>query len=473
MNTNIKLIIKISLLVLILVNFQVSVNGQSVKCLTEPCFSIESDGGNVYRFSSEKKAGFIKVDKEKTQVLCQLSVDYVTAFSEGLSLALKKVGDGYLLYAIITEDYFVHELAFECYVGEFPFFSEGRLPVYVPSQKNERKYGYIDRYGELKIPMRYSKAYPFFNGRTLVKDKIGNSFVLSQDGKFFPVTSIFKNKNSEFMSHYDEYKEGDYDISQNICRPNIMSGKVSGMIYQDSETKLYGLKNGSGAVFIPAQFQYVSDFIDDVAIVSFPDTKMKLVRYCPSEIILSQKISKAREVGAGEECVCYTVRTPEGTAGEGGVLFRTYFNGKILETKMYQENSNTYSCDVVLPKSSKRVQIIVDDIIQKDLILPKVTPDIQEVYFRASSTQVRANSAGKANVVFTIENPNDESLTLTLSSTGKKAFFKNSEVTVGPYGILKITASFSGIKAKCASTVSISASNIETKEIGIQLVPYL
>lgn len=94
------------------------------------------------------------------------SVDSVTPFTEGLALVLSNSHSGQMqLRSILHEDGSVVGIAGEdVFVKDYPFFSEGLLPV----TNAKGKAGYMDANGIMVLPFKYSNPHPFSNGLAAV-----------------------------------------------------------------------------------------------------------------------------------------------------------------------------------------------------------------------------------------------------------------------------------------------------------------
>ncbi|MCM1028214.1 MAG: WG repeat-containing protein [Pseudoflavonifractor sp.] len=97
------------------------------------------------------------------------TTDSITPFIEGESLILTPAeGDRYRLQGILHADFTKTPVAEEVYVSEYPFFSEGLLPVC----NSQGFYGYMDPTGRMVLPTRYTNPHPFSEGRAVVTERM-------------------------------------------------------------------------------------------------------------------------------------------------------------------------------------------------------------------------------------------------------------------------------------------------------------
>ena len=161
--------------------FALQAKSQTAKWIIKPYYdSVVRYAEGVYKVSSGNKVGVVNAEGE---VVVSVSADSITAMSEGCALVLNRTEDGdYQLTNILYRDGSVTSIMGEYYVKAYPFFSEGRLPVY-----NKRKrYGYMDTSGKLVVNCSYSSAYPFSEGWAAVgkgKGILGIGVDLIKTGK--------------------------------------------------------------------------------------------------------------------------------------------------------------------------------------------------------------------------------------------------------------------------------------------------
>ena len=203
---------------------------------------------------SNVKWGFI--DKSG-KIVIDVGYDEVNNFSEGLAAFRDKASWGY----INKNGKVVHEAQ---YYNAFQFKNQLAKVC-----NFERKYGFIDQKGEVKIPLIYEDAKNFHEGLCAVKDStkwgfvnmenqmvIGNSFDAVKD--FTDGVAVVKKEGKTFLINKQGKKVSD-DFDK------ILS--ISKSIFKVKKGKKYGLINGAGKVLIAPTYQSISQMEGDVMAV--------------------------------------------------------------------------------------------------------------------------------------------------------------------------------------------------------------
>lgn len=147
-------------LLLCIVPFEV--NAESAKWTISPRYSNIIDfGKGLYKVKSGNKFGVL--DKSGKEVV-PITADSITNPSEGYSLILKGEDDKLRLTAIMNAYGVLTKVNESWYVDEFPFFSDGLLPVCT----KKGKYGFIDVNGKVCIDFAYGSVHPFCEGKAAV-----------------------------------------------------------------------------------------------------------------------------------------------------------------------------------------------------------------------------------------------------------------------------------------------------------------
>ncbi len=427
------------------------------------------DGG-LFMFKKDGKTGLLKIEDGKERIVCSISADFITDFHDGYAIAVNHVDDGYVLSSIINSDFTVFGLGPKFYVDEYPFFSEGRLPVYC-LEYGKRRYGYVDSMGGMVIQMKYRKAGPFFNGSAVVEDNFSSKpFLISADGK---EPSVFKkHQKIEFQQDYPQYDSiKDMDT---IIGSSISAGLADDepRLCTSQDGKYFGYEDKNGNEIVPVQFRYASRFCSGLAVVSH-DGMDRLIQYVPSKRIhVSQTLDGKPESEPGKEGVRYVVELPYALTDGRDLFLRAYCEGQSFEEKLIPAGNGTYYCKSVVPKADRVVWVIMDGVKLAGQFFPKATPDIFDISLSASKTRVRANSSNKANITFSVANPNDRDITLNISSSGVRPYLKKSTLVVPANAEVSFVASYSGIQTKCFSKITVSSDMTAPQSVSVQLIPY-
>ena len=169
------------------------VRAQSVKWSVPPEYdAIEQVSEKLYKVTTVKGEGLVSADGKV--IVDPGSADKISDFSEGFAIAMKADAKTkiYRLTGIISEDGEMLVPPGEFYIGDYPFFSEGFLPVF----NKKGAYGFLDKEGGLAVDFKYSTVHPFCQGYALVglgkPSKNGSSSGDPLESKD-PVTYVDKN----------------------------------------------------------------------------------------------------------------------------------------------------------------------------------------------------------------------------------------------------------------------------------------
>lgn len=328
--------------------FALQAKSQTAKWIIKPYYdSVVRWAENTYKVSSGNKVGIINSDGK---VVVSVSADSITAMSEGCALVLNRTEDGdYQLMNILHEDGSATSVIGEYYVKAYPFFSEGRLPVY-----NKRKrYGYMDTTGKLVINCTYSSAYPFSEGWAVVgkgkgllgigvdliktgKEKIsyidkegktmslqsdlegitmgtsfknGEALVISKEGKYcFIDTSgrVIRTDNNVALSFDKKHAlgmENDFEVFD--AMPEIVYNGPSTFV----KDGLYGYKSGT-KIILPCQFDEAMPFSNGYAIAS-KNKKFGILKLLHSTFSCKTSKGTLNASDPDIESVDYIVTVPE------------------------------------------------------------------------------------------------------------------------------------------------------------------
>lgn len=153
---------------------------QTARWAIDPQYtSITLYGENMYKV---KKYGFTGILNKEGNVIVPVTADSITQMTEDCALVLKYEENKYRLTGILHMDQRVVVINDDWYVADFPFFSEGKLPVY----NKTGKYGYIGTNGKLLIDFAYSNVRPFSEGWASVskgKNLLGNIGFIRKNNK--------------------------------------------------------------------------------------------------------------------------------------------------------------------------------------------------------------------------------------------------------------------------------------------------
>lgn len=255
------------------------------------------------------------VDKSGA-VVANCTADSITNLTNGYALALISEGGKYRITGIIDQNGQVTPVREEVYAGDYPFFSEDKCAVY----NKKGKYGFMNPGGAVVIPCTYVAVHPyreglasvskakgslmglvtqaasmvssdvkvqagpstyidargiaikfqnevgtpyvassFKNGRALVQNKEGKTFMIDNLGK---IVSMEPNVKFVFDDYFALVEEGGKAERANVAYPLPYDTSYS----RFEQGGRYGFRRG-GAVILPAQFEAAGSVYQHCVIV--------------------------------------------------------------------------------------------------------------------------------------------------------------------------------------------------------------
>lgn len=401
------------------------------------------------------------VDMEGNEIV-PATADSITNLSEGYGLILNVATNGkYRLSGIIDKTGKVITITTEMYVGEYPFFSEGKLPVC----NRVGKYGFIDTNGSWVQKYKYWSIHPFCEGwavvsklysttgktkKFYVNDKgvflslqsdigdvylatsfnNGEALVMSKDNRYFTINTsgnIIRIENNVTM-HFDEkyrLQETDAPIekSNEIWTPTYNGPEI----YE--ENSLFGYKL-NGRVVLPAQFTDAKGFVDGYAIAA-KDGYYGLLSLQDGAFECKKLKGTSAISSADEEAVDYLVTIPVCWQQEKLYLksVRTTDNSR----KTFVEAGNndaTRTFSVVLPKGERKISIESSDLVlwngetknvtQQPIVEdgPAVSLDIRIPNSAKNGKAVKADATDKCKLNIYVKNNTSDWLEVKIKTTG-------------------------------------------------------
>lgn len=221
------------------------------------------------------------INKKGEEVLSLSDVDFVWQFSEGLAGFSKKDSDGRQRYGFIDKS---GKIVIEPFYDQVLPFTNGLASV-----MRDEKFGYINRKGELEIPIQFAFASPFSDkGFAAVATSIDHIGVIDKKGTF-----IVNPKYEEVIVDGDEFivkeknkcgiidKDGKEIIPMDFKVISKFKGQPFTMASIDGNS--YGIIDRKGKFAVNPQFDQGSSFIGELAIVAsggdigLVDTKGKYI----------------------------------------------------------------------------------------------------------------------------------------------------------------------------------------------------
>lgn len=278
-----------------------------------------------------KRGAYSSIIDGNGKEIVSATTDSITPFTEGQALVLTPAGEGrYRLQGILHEDFTSTPVNDEVYVNEYPFFSEGLLPVC----NNQGFYGYMDPTGRMVLTPRYTNPHPFSEGYAAVTERmkglLGNLLSKGLDkiqeiakqkaatiyinragvalkvdkevGKvangttFSNGTAYVENKKGDcyvidlkgrvvsrgMVSEFDvddHYRlisnEASEGLAKNSAIPAVSSSPDD--VVSFTENNLTGYRTKAGTTVLPPQFKDAEDFVDGFALAMY-DSKWGILK---------------------------------------------------------------------------------------------------------------------------------------------------------------------------------------------------
>ncbi len=485
-------ILKFHLFLLVLF-FAVDVQAQTVRWTIKPDYdSVEMCADGLYKVKKGSKYGILNKDGAEVVPVC---MDVLTSFSEGFALALNNEGAGYRLKGIIGDNGYYMPVYEEWYVKDYPFFSEGKLPVY-----NIRgRYGYIDSSGRVVLDFKYFGIHPFSEGFaavTTVKSKKSKVSYINERGETLNLNEVgaiyfgstFKNGEALVIpkdgSHIIINKYGnilglDKSPSKRFDWKNSLADGPTERIDDKYEpeydnypaTFSLGEKWGyrtADFVILPPQFDLAYPFSKGYAVVSV-NGKEGLLKLLPEDFSFKTVSETISSDGSGKKSVVYSVTVPAEWQGRSLTL-KCDVAGISFHQNAVGNDRKEREFSFTLAEGSRVLTLMGDGIVLKQV--EKVEPVRPSSYkdqlkVSVSPTKVKANHKDTASVGVSVTNLSQSHLNVSVEAriAGVRLCTYECSLTGGEKSKAKY-ASFStkGMRKRENRTVSVTVMVKETGE---------
>lgn len=451
-------------------------------------------------YKAKKKGKTTIFDRDGHVVIAH--ADSVTNFSEGMALVLNAYdGTSMQLSRILREDKSVVTVNDEIYVSEFPFFSEGLLPV----ANKGGKVGYMDTNGMMAIPFKYSNPHPFSNGLAAVSkgkgllnkltsavgiDAVGNDKVFYIN-KLGGELKLAKEIGDIYLG--TTFKDGEALVinkARQFCvinpqgrllriEPNVTLRFDSRYALTDVETEdegaavavkpdgpetfssglLLGYRQGS-SIIIPAQFTDAESFAAGRAIAARFKAYgvLGLVKGSVTAILRKGTLPAS---GKDVESVDLEITMPKDYAtGEIDVEVTDKDNKLVSRISDSDDGTGRHLVSLMLPKGERTVSVRAGGVEVWNSKMnggeksKPASPGDNDVSFAFSARAVKANAKDAASVAITITNGTGASVSGPVRMTGASPSVKSVEIPAG--GKKVVRAYLSRITKSEVRTVTIT-----------------
>lgn len=442
------------------------VRAQSVKWSVPPEYeSIDQVSEKLYKVTTVKGVGVVTADGK--MVVDPEEADKITDFSEGLAVALKvDKSKNYRLAGIISEDGEMLVPPGEFYVGDYPFFSEGMLPVF----NKKGAYGFLDKEGGLAVDFKYSTVHPFCQGYALVglgkpskngsstgdplssKDPVTyvdrNGVEISLDkslGKitfgtsFYRDEAVVRTKSGSFATigtngqivqldvkpnlKFDwKYRLSDEKQPEGYTEPIVINGPTT---YQ--ENGKFGYVKGSRRI-LNAQFEEAKPFMEGYAVAKVRSGEVGVLKLIDGEVSCSLERGSVAVNEKGKEGVAAVVTLPE-EFKDDDISVRCFGDDHNSEFTLRGDGTIKRTAQYVLPSSTHNVEVTCNGLVIFSGEFDALGPDAS-ITVAASTTQNRANEKDEQPFVVSFTNSGKQDVKLTVSISGSNVSSKKTTITV-------------------------------------------
>lgn len=488
----------------------VGLQAQTARWMITPQYSsIIPYGNGLYKVKTDSHVGMLD---DKGNIIVPVNADSITAMTEKCALVLQYEEEKYRLRGILHDDHRLVVISDEWYVGDFPFFSEGKLPVY---NKNG-KYGYVGANGVLLIDFEYGNIHPFSEGwaavsqgknlLSLIKKKNKQKvFYINEQGRTMTLQSdigdiysgtTFKNGEALVITKDNRYcfinTSGQLTrIDNNVIltfdekyalqtETDVPQAKNSQTIFYDgpttfSENNLYGYKQ-AGKIILPPQFDEATPFFQGFAIASVNGMYglLKLVDGNFSCMALSGSLKTSEK---GMRSVDYVVSVPK--EWEDSALELTCVTDGKDKTSSLQPgiagSKRTFS--FIIPQGNQELSLSGDGLTVWNTsmgTLGNISGGLfEDISISIQPSTVKANARDNAPITVILKNNTAASLEFSVTVTGKQLKTINKKVKLASGQSQKLSTYFIKVKKEDYRTVSVSTSmskNVVNKRI--KLLPF-
>lgn len=471
------------LIAAVLLGWSFALGAQTAKWIIKPMYtSITPYCDGVYKVKKGYKAGLIGEDGA---ALVPATADSITNLSEGYGLILSFEGGKYKLNGIFGENKTVIPVTDDYYVDQYPFFSEGKLPVC--NQKG--KYGYINNNGRLVLDFEYSTVHPFSEGWAAVSKKnlIGNVtslikksggggggkiIYINEEGKPLvlqaEIGDIYSGttfKNGEALVTNKENKQYIINPVGAIVRidnniPLIFDEKYCLVSEADknkateaapvkydgptvyTENDLYGYRQGT-TIILPAQFSEAMPFSNGYAIAG-KDGKKGMLKLVNGTFSGKQAKGSLPSSDPQTEAIDYIVSVPAEWRSE--TLKLTFVDAAKkdnIASSLPGDGAETRTFSFLLPKGKASGEIVLED---ENLVLWET--GMKGAASAAIPVKITVPAVAKANekdnafITVRLENKNPEAIETTVKISGDRISPVEKKITLHPNSSQSVSTYF-------------------------------
>lgn len=484
-----------------------AISAQSAKWVIQPNYhSVTKFADDMYKVKYNKYCGII--NNEGNEIV-GMATDSITDMTEGCALLLLFEKEKLRLTGILHKDQKVVNITEEWYVGDYPFFSEGKLPVYNKSGK----YGYIGTNGSVLIDFDYGNVHPFSEGwaavskgknilgkgLSYIKKKKEKMFYINEKGNMMNMpqnigniytASTFKNGEALLVTDENVYcfinTEGmvkrmdnnvmmTFDHKYALADDENAGGDMAkaNVAYDGpntfSENNLYGYVDKSN-IILPAQFTYAQQFNNGYAIASV-DNMYGVLKLVNGNFGCRVQKGKLNVNDKGEESVDFVITVPDEWKNEKLELACRTDDKVSNSTSMNGNNSTSRIFSFILPKGKHDVTVIGKNIVLWNSSMGNKgngsmnggNVSAEEISYNLSSGKIKASDDDNAYFYITVKNNTDYNKNFTVKMVGKNMRTVNRNISLAGGQSQKISMVFTKVYEDEVRYITITSSDSDNK----------
>lgn len=493
---------------LLILSGSFAADAQTAKWLIPPLYnSITPFCEGVYKVKAGYRSGLVGEDGT---VLVEATADSITSVSEGYSLIMDLENGKYRLKSIFSTDKKLISFSDTYYVGDYPFFSDGKLPVY----NLKGKYGFINNNGRLIIDFDYATVRPFSEGLAAVSKKSlisslvkkgsggGKVVYINEEGK--PLTL-----QSEIGDIYDgtSFKNGEAlvvnkDRKQFLINPLgaivridnnialIFDEKyclTSGTIKEEqmttparydgptsyAENDLYGYRQEE-KIILPAQFTEAMPFCNGLAL-AWRNGKVGLLKLVLESFSGQQVKGTLPTSDPAMEAVDYVVSIPEEWRNTSLSLSLVYEDKKNhVAASLPGDGAATRLFSFLLPRERGAAEVLLEGnelVLWKSSTTAKRAVEIIPLEVIVP-TSAKANEKDVASFSIRLSNKNQEPMEVKVEISGDRLQSVSKTLVIPAGTTERISTFYRRVQKEEIRTILIKTSVTEDIKKSIKLLPF-
>lgn len=492
---------------------------ETVRWVISPVYdSITRLSDDLYKVSRSRVVSVIDVNGATVVT----AADSITPFTDGQALILDHDpdldDDRMLLKGILRPDKSIASITDDIYVSDYPFFSEGLLPV---TLKNGSA-GYIDINGTVVIPFDYADPHPFSGGLAAVSKKkgffkkslkkvsegIGAKDIVGKDKVMYINRSgraLKLDKEIGDIYFGSTFKDGEALVinkNRQYCFINTQGRKVriepSVTLRFDESNALTDLDDSAPAVslprrpdgpdvytegtaigyrkgdkvVVPAQFDNAEPFVDRRAIAS-RDSRRGVLALVDGQVTVEIKKGALAPTGPDMQSLDCVIALPqEYNRSEIELVVTDKANNVLSRIPDAADGSGRHTVSLMIPKDYHRIRLMAANVelwnsgMAGSPSKESASSD-ESVGFVFAARSAKANAKDVASITLTVANNSDREISGPLTVKGAGGSVK--KFSVSPGARRTVTLVFANVTKKETRTVTVTLNGVSvTRRITLE-----